>query len=95
MSTVAAHLFATPHHAHENANGVDVDDVAQVPSINLSKKDEDSLLKLMSECDYATTNVEKFIEKLQSELNNLETVCFNANFLFVLTFSKYFFQVKR
>ena len=43
-----------------------------VPDIN--RKDEDALLKLFSECEYATSNVDKFIEKLTIELNNLETV---------------------
>ena len=42
--------------------------------ININRKDEDALLNLINECDYATSNVDRFIEKLQSELNNLETV---------------------
>ena len=42
--------------------------------VELSKSDEDSLLKLMNECDFATTNAEKFIERLQTELVYLDTV---------------------
>lgn len=36
--------------------------------------DEDSLLKLMSECDFASLSAEKFIERLQNELLALDTV---------------------
>lgn len=36
--------------------------------------DEDSLLKLMSECNFASTSAEKFVEKLQNELLDLDTV---------------------
>lgn len=37
--------------------------------------DEDSLLKLMSECNFASLTAEKFIERLQNELLDLDTVC--------------------
>ena len=47
----------------------------------ISKTDEDSLLKLMSECDFASSNAEKFIEKLQTELLQLDTVIM-INFIF-------------
>ena len=53
-------------------NVIDINEI--VPDININRKDEDALLKLFSECDYATTNVDKFVEKLQSELIELETV---------------------
>ena len=55
----------------------------------ISKSDEDSLLKLMSECDFASSNAEKFIEKLQTELLQLDTVS-----LFYDILSFYFFQQK-
>lgn len=37
--------------------------------------DEDSLLKLMSECNFTSLTAEKFIERLQNELLDLDTVC--------------------
>jgi hypothetical protein len=71
---VAAHLFAsTPQFKHMDTAEVDIEKI--IPDININRKDEDALLKLFAECDYATSNVDKFIEKLQSELVNLETVC--------------------
>lgn len=39
--------------------------------------DEDSLLKLMSECDFASLSAERFIERLQNELLDLDTVKIN------------------
>ncbi len=41
----------------------------------ITKVEEESLLKLMSECDFDSSNAEKFIEKLQTELLYLDTVC--------------------
>lgn len=38
------------------------------------QSDEDSLLKLMSECNFASLSAEKFIERLQNELLNLDIV---------------------
>ena len=45
----------------------------------ISKTEEDSLLKLMSECDFASSNAEKFMEKLQDELLYLDTVSLHLN----------------
>lgn len=46
----------------------------------ISKTDEESLLKLMSECDFASSNAENFMQKLQSEMFHLDTVIFgNSN----------------
>lgn len=39
----------------------------------ISKSEEDSLLKLMAECDFASANAEKFMKKLQEELLYLDT----------------------
>lgn len=41
--------------------------------IDFNIKDEESLIKLMSECDFATSDTERFISKLKTELYNLET----------------------
>ncbi len=41
---------------------------------DFSNTDEESLLKLMHECDFASSNAESFIEKLQIELVHLDTV---------------------
>jgi hypothetical protein len=41
----------------------------------INRSDEDSLVKLMSECNFVSSNAEKFIEKLQTELLDLDTVC--------------------
>ena len=43
----------------------------------ISKSEEDSLLKLMSECDFASSNAESFIQKLEDELLDLDTVNYN------------------
>jgi hypothetical protein len=40
--------------------------------ININRKDEDALLNLFNE--HPNENVDKFIEELQKELNDLETV---------------------
>ncbi len=47
-------------------------------SFELSKKDEESLLKLMSECDFVSSNAEDFVQKLQTELVLLDTVSKHA-----------------
>ena len=66
--------------ANENAKNVnDNENSGKTGEISaekyeLSKTDEDSLLKLMNECDFATTNAEMFIERLQTELVYLDTV---------------------
>lgn len=41
---------------------------------DISKSEEDSLLKLMSECDFASSNAESFMQKLEAELIYLDTV---------------------
>ena len=40
----------------------------------LTKSEEDSLLKLMSECDFTSSNAESFIQKLEEELLYLDNV---------------------
>ena len=40
----------------------------------MSKSDEESLFKLMHECDFASMSSDNFIEKLQTELVQLDTV---------------------
>ena len=47
---------------------------ANTSQYEITKSEEDSLLKLMSECDFASSNAEKFMEKLQQELIYLDTV---------------------
>jgi exocyst complex component 1 len=39
----------------------------------LSKSEEESLLKLMSECDFASSNAESFMRKLEADLLYLDT----------------------
>jgi hypothetical protein len=40
----------------------------------LTKSEEDSLLKLMAECDFTSSNAESFIQKLEKELLYLDNV---------------------
>jgi hypothetical protein len=47
---------------------------AQTSQFEMSKGEEDSLLRLMSECDFASSNAETFMNKLQEELLYLDTV---------------------
>ena len=58
----------------ENSDNVNKKEEALSEQLELTKSDEDSLLKLMNECDFATTNAEMFIERLQTELVYLDTV---------------------
>lgn len=55
----------------ENDNSI-LNDLKQ--HYEISKTDEDSLLMLMSECDFASSSAEQFIERLQDELLKLDTV---------------------
>ncbi|CAF0810499.1 unnamed protein product [Brachionus calyciflorus] len=63
-------LVQTKDDEESNDNSI-IKDINQ--QYEISKTDEDSLLKLMSECDFASSNAEKFIEKLQTELLQLDT----------------------
>ena len=38
----------------------------------ISEKEEKDLLKLMSQCDYAVTHADRFVEDLQKQLNLLD-----------------------
>jgi hypothetical protein len=40
----------------------------------ISKKDEESLLSLMNDCNYANVDVDKFVARISEDLTNLETV---------------------
>ncbi len=40
----------------------------------ISKDEDESLLKLMSEFDFASSNADRFIKKLQEKLLYLDTV---------------------
>jgi len=49
----------------------------QTNQFEMSKGEEDSLLRLMSECDFASANAESFMNKLKDELLYLDTVSRN------------------
>ena len=72
MTSVGAHLFKS---SDKNQNDLDAYSDLQTQSIN--PNDEETLIKFMKECDFANTNADKFIEKMQSDLLNLETVSVN------------------
>lgn len=71
---MSAHLFSDNKDMDNSTITISstANDLNEINDIN--RKDEDALLNLFSECDYATSNVDKFIDKLQAELINLETV---------------------
>lgn len=50
------------------------DDSIMSLQFEISKKDEESLLSLMNECNYASLDVDKFVTKITEDLTNLETV---------------------
>ena len=58
-------------------------------NFEISKTDEESLLKLMSECDFVSSNAEEFMQKLQAELVLLDTVRY---FIFKFCFFILFFN---
>lgn len=68
---------------NENDNSI-LNDLKQ--HYEISKTDEDSLLKLMSECDFASSSAEKFIERLQDELLKLDTVIYDFIFKLKIKF---------
>ena len=43
-------------------------------SFEISKSEEESLMKLMDECNFASANAENFMQRLQAELLVLDTV---------------------
>lgn len=58
-----------------NTDFEDDDSVASL-QFEISKKDEESLLSLMSDCNYASLDVDKFVAKITEDLTNLETVIY-------------------
>ena len=50
------------------------DPSANTNSFEISKSEEESLMKLMDECNFASANAENFMQRLQAELLVLDTV---------------------
>jgi hypothetical protein len=48
--------------------------VNQGQSLEISKSDEESLLKLMAECDFQSSFADNFVQKIQNELTMLDAV---------------------
>lgn len=56
-----------------SANATKNDPMVSSNHFELTKFEEESLLKLMSECDFASSNAEEFMSKLHAELVDLDT----------------------
>ena len=56
------------NNSHNESNNSDAKNSINglIQNYELSNTDEESLLKLMLECDFASSNAENFIEKLQN-----------------------------
>ena len=57
-----------------SVNATKNDPMVSSNHFELTKFEEESLLKLMSECDFASSNAEEFMSKLHAELVDLDTV---------------------
>lgn len=74
-------MVSSPENANKTAinetkpfeNGSTTNGITSQQQFEMSKSDEDSLFKLMTECDFASTNADQFVERLQTELLALDT----------------------